>query len=749
MSLCLTRFARYALIVLSGIGLLDLAACTRPRTQIMVRLGTDMTQGAGNELPAIRVQVTGEEAGAVHYDQTLQLGTGGVTLPQELGLVPAKRKSALVTVQVDALDGSGGVIFTKRVSTHYVPDKTLLLDIFLASRCLDSAARVCPTDQSCGGAGCESDTRTNLPEYEGPPTGDGGITRDFAVAADLAGADLTAGEPDLNVVPEPDLLGADLVGSDFTVVVADMASPPDLIVPDLKVLPDFSGVDLSAAPVITNLTPANVVLGIDGLTITGMRLVSGTTSVTINGVAQTISTSSATEIVIAQVNTATPPGNGVDVVVLTDAGPGMAPINILPRLAMTKAESKSATEVEVTFNRAVNAGTVQSAEFTIAGLTVSGASASGAVVTLTTTNQQQGTAYALHVTDAVKDTFATSLQAHVIGFGGPAPTEFVVVLAGNGVTTSSQSLSIPVVLERRSIASPSSVGASIEVPTYDTAAPPTDMAGPAPFAVMANNTAEGSLSRSPDGQKLAMMGYKIAAGVAGSANVPPSGVRVALIADHADFASVDGLQMIDTGQFTGVQARSAVVAGNNVWVSGGDTGIWTRTIDGTGAFSKVSEPPRSGRVLGIWNGQLYVTTSEIPTGSPKNVFKVGDGLPTGTASADIIDTDTATGQPYGFAFFDVSEEPGDDLLYLFDEALGIQKFVKQGGDWTSRGSFSGGIRHGTCYLQANDTVCIGTTSGSILRMVDVGHAQTSGSSTAIATAPTNKQFRGLALAPIP
>src|SRR5690606_12863063 len=84
---------------------------------------------------------------------------------------------------------SGATMFTKRAAARYVPERTLLLDVVLAHRCRDEAARSCPNDQSCGLEGCEPILVTDLPDFvEGVdaslPThrNDGGVGVDACTA---------------------------------------------------------------------------------------------------------------------------------------------------------------------------------------------------------------------------------------------------------------------------------------------------------------------------------------------------------------------------------------------------------------------------------------------------------------------------------------------------------------------------------------------------------------------------------------
>jgi FG-GAP-like repeat/FG-GAP repeat len=222
-------------------------SCSRPRTEIILRINTDMVQGAGQELPAIRLRVTGEHSAVPEYDKVIALGAG-TWLPASLGLLPSGARDALVSVEIDALDGNSSVQFTKRAAAHYVPGRALLLDVFLARRCVAPSHQVCPSGESCGQSGCEADLRTGLPDFTNQPPGDdGGLPPDdLSVPGDLSM------EPDLSV--SEDLSTVDSALPDISMPAdfsgADQAMPIDMsIVHDLSVLHDFSiNVDLEPPP---------------------------------------------------------------------------------------------------------------------------------------------------------------------------------------------------------------------------------------------------------------------------------------------------------------------------------------------------------------------------------------------------------------------------------------------------------------------------------------------------------------------
>ncbi len=515
---------------------------------------------------------------------------------------------------------------------------------------------------------------------------------------------------------------------------------------------------------IISLSSSAVVPGISSLTINGFFLLAatGTTTVTLNGVAQSIQSNSGTQLIIGLINASTPPGTAATLTVTTDDGAATTTLDVLGPFQMSSAVASGPTQLDITFNRAPNAATALPVRFLIAGLTVSTATTVGSITTLTvTTPLVTGRSYAIHVTSSVTDTFGAPAIDHLVTVHGPAPTHFVVAAIGNGVTTGANT--VPITLERRSFASPTTTTASIALPST--------AGDPVPFSVVYGNPAEAALSRSPDGRSLTICGYRIVAGTAANGTSPPISTRGVAIIDDADFATPAGVDLstalgtlFGATSVSGSQIRSAVLDGANLWVIGGLGGTFLTTPGATTTpTTAIATVPAFGRTLRIFDGQLYSTASSGGT-TTLGLYKIGTGLPTTSGtSAAVIDPDTSTGSAYAYSIFDVSDEPGPDLLYLFDEASGVKRFVRAGGDWVLSALFSptsGGIRQGECFLQGpNDSAtCVGAhsngtasaTSGGLYVFTDTAHALgNTALGTPIAAPTTNHSYRGVALAPQP
>lgn len=188
------------------------------------------------------------------------------------------------------------------------------------------------------------------------------------------------------------------------------------------------------SPVVTGVSPTSVAIG-SPLQVMGASL-GGATVVTVGGVEQTF-TASATVLEIATIDEATPIGEAKEVVVTTPDGTSMAMVDVLDRLAIVGATAVDSTTVEVTFSRELDPATVEADDFSIPGLTVSAASAAGAVVTLTTSPHAYDTDYTVTATD-VTDIFGNGLTGNDSAmFAGPTLGPVNLTDFASGVTSAS------------------------------------------------------------------------------------------------------------------------------------------------------------------------------------------------------------------------------------------------------------------------------------------------------------------------
>ena len=189
--------------------------------------------------------------------------------------------------------------------------------------------------------------------------------------------------------------------------------------------------------------------------------------------------------------------------------------------------------------------------------------------------------------------------------------------------------------------------------------------------------------------------------------------------------------------------------GLQFWLSGTSSGGGIRyaTLGATTSTSIVSSPTNM-RAVNVFNSQLYVSSS---TGTFQGVSTIGTGLPTTSGQTmTLLSGFPATGES-AYAF---SISPDGNTIYVADDAAGIQKWTLSSGTWTKQYTLNPspvvtGFRGITvCWACGNPMIYAtggGTSNNGIYMVTDDG----TGSSTLalLASAGTNKVFRGIAFAP--
>ena len=119
----------------------------------------------------------------------------------------------------------------------------------------------------------------------------------------------------------------------------------------------------------------------------------------------------------------------------TDASPttGVKVDNLGP--SMTSAAAVDATTVDVLFNEPLDGASIAAADFSIAGLTVSGAvlQADNVTVRLTTSSQTQSQSYTVSLPGDVNDAYGNVDTDNTVNFTGYVPTPSLTVAAGTDV----------------------------------------------------------------------------------------------------------------------------------------------------------------------------------------------------------------------------------------------------------------------------------------------------------------------------
>ena len=268
-----------------------------------------------------------------------------------------------------------------------------------------------------------------------------------------------------------------------------------------------------------------------------------------------------------------------------------------------------------------------------------------------------------------------------------------------------------------------------------------------------DKTDEGYISLSPEGDKIALFGYDCDPGTAspsGAASATINRVVGVLTADK----SVNTTKTI-SNMFSGVVARSAVVSDNNLWITGGGSGIVHTTYNSTGAgTANTTLTSTTGRVLSIYSGQLYA--SSIGT---YRLGEVGDGIPmtAGQTITSLPGYPTSNpDNPFQYVFADQNASiPGVDVLYVADATRGLLKYSFDGTAWIHNGTVTGSYMGLTGRKVGNSMVLYGTRNiGSntfqLFTIADSGGHNAAFSSTtvtALATAGSNTVFRGITFTP--
>ncbi|MEO1148653.1 MAG: DUF4347 domain-containing protein, partial [Cyanobacteria bacterium J06638_22] len=251
-----------------------------------------------------------------------------------------------------------------------------------------------------------------------------------------------------------------------------------------------------------------------------------------------------------------------------------------------------------------------------------------------------------------------------------------------------------------------------------------------------------SLNLSADGQFLVLGGFDNAVGnFAGG---------------RRTLALVDGAGTIDTttvftdggGSFRGV----ATIDGSEFWSS--DNRLRLVPYGNNGASTVLSNP-YNGRILEVYDGELYASVDILGTPPLSEVGTADATTPPVTLTPTPILGGNGIRNAHEFIFLDRSTAvAGLDTLYITGFG-GVYKFSFDGTDWTARGSFTGAPGGDANWRGLDGRITAGgvelfTARGDqLLRVVDTAafNANFAGTGTELAIAPDNTDFRGIAFAP--
>ncbi|MFO0842642.1 MAG: PEP-CTERM sorting domain-containing protein [Gemmataceae bacterium] len=271
-----------------------------------------------------------------------------------------------------------------------------------------------------------------------------------------------------------------------------------------------------------------------------------------------------------------------------------------------------------------------------------------------------------------------------------------------------------------------------------------------------NQSLEGSLSLSADGQYLTLVGYNAGQGKGDVASTSTNGnpnpnndvVRVVGRVDLTGGVSLT----TTTVNYSSVSIRSATTTdGTRIYTGGASddlsASLRTTTFGATGNTPLVNAVDT--RVVHVFNNQLYASTKS------GTIVRTDTALP--TTGSNVTDLVTGIVDPVGFVVLDQDGNGTPDTLYVANQeaTASLQKYSSTDGTtWTARGSANiavgltgiTAVKNGTAvdiYATAGD----GTVAGNTLqRFTDTAafNADLTGSFALLATAPSGAAFRGVA-----
>jgi hypothetical protein len=275
------------------------------------------------------------------------------------------------------------------------------------------------------------------------------------------------------------------------------------------------------------------------------------------------------------------------------------------------------------------------------------------------------------------------------------------------------------------------------------------------FTASGSSTSEGLISRSLDQKFLLLTGYDTDVGTAAVSGTTSAAVnRVVARVNFA--AQVDTSTALTDAYSTGSIRGVTSTQGTDLWLSGTGTAASAGaryTPFGSTTSTQLSSAPTNVRGIGIFAGQLYVTSA---SGTIQGLATVGTGLPIigGQTITIAPGFPTAAGpSPYQFFFLN------SNTVYVADDRAtasggGIQKWTFSGGNWTLAATLNNGLTAGVQGLTGSQNglgqavLYATTTDNKLVSVVDDGTASPGSPFSTLATAAANTIFQGVAFAPL-
>jgi len=272
--------------------------------------------------------------------------------------------------------------------------------------------------------------------------------------------------------------------------------------------------------------------------------------------------------------------------------------------------------------------------------------------------------------------------------------------------------------------------------------------------------ASGMLNLSADGQYLVFTGYNATIGTTGL-----SSTKSAVNARVVGLVKYDGTINTSTA-LTDFCSRNAPISavstnGVDIWCAGlgraDGTSAFRYTTVGSTTSTQIITSPITAKYTTIAGGQLYMSPGA-------NIYTIGTGVPSTSGQvATTLSGSTLNGSILQFAFIDLSATiPGVDVLYLSDDANGLQKYSLVGGVWVLNGTIGTGLDdyRGLAVSVSGTNVNIFATrkggnsasvgGGELVSLTDASgyNGILAGTPVVIASNITDKaSFRGIALSP--
>jgi hypothetical protein len=336
-----------------------------------------------------------------------------------------------------------------------------------------------------------------------------------------------------------------------------------------------------------------------------------------------------------------------------------------------------------------------------------------------------------------------------------AAAEVFVVRVGNGAAPLTNA-STPTFVDRFNDNGTPSASPTIALPT--------DASGAnKPLTNSGTATSEGYLNLSTNGQYLTLAGYAVGPGTAGVAGTTSQTINRVVGRIEIATGGINTSTAFTDSSYSENNIRSAITTnGTDIWTSGAaqaaaSGGVRFTTL-GSNASTQISSTLTNTRVVDIFNNQLFVSAG---AGAFRGVNKVGNPPPPKTVGQTITllpgfnPSASSPENPYEFWFKDAN------TLYVADDRQapngGIQKWQLNSGTmtWslaytltlgTGAGSGARGLA-GTVDGANNAVLYATTTEESANRLISVTDTGAASAFSLLATAGTNRVFRGVEFVP--